>query len=178
MSDLTFPPPNPENVELAAANRRLTTAILGMVLLTGLVACMAYLAGRTVTHIRTETSATVRNEVAHGPVVVNPLPAKAAGQPAGAVEAKPVQEAAIPESTEPAPAPGPGLYLQVGLMDPLRDRTMQYRLTKSGFSVWLSPMEDSPNSRVLVGPILSPAQQKEMEAKLAAEGYQFFQRRF
>ena len=178
MSDLTFPPPNPENVDLAAANRRLTTAILGMVLLTGLVACMAYLAGRTVTHIRAETPATVRNEVAHGPLVVNPLPSKTAAKPTTAAPVQPVAETAIPVSTETAPAPGPGLYLQVGLMDPLRDRSMQDRLAKSGFRVWLSPMEDSPNSRVLVGPILSPAQQKEMETKLAAEGFRFFQRRF
>lgn len=176
MSDLTFPPPNSEKMELVAANRRLTTAVLGMVLLTGLVACMAYLAGRTVTHMRAGTPATGRTEVAQGPVVVNPLPAKAETKPAA--PAAPPQAATVIENAEPAPPPGPGQYLQVGLMDPLRDRSMQYRLTKLGFTVWLSPMEDSPNSRVLVGPIESPGQQKEMEAKLTAEGFHFFQRRF
>lgn len=176
MSDLTFPPPNPENMELAAANRRLTTAILGMVLLTGLVACMAYLAGRTVTRIRAENPATVRQETAHSPLVVNPLPAKPAAMAASAPAKQAIGAPASPDLADVAP--GPGQYLQVGYIDPARDRAMQHRLTSSGFTVRLAPMEDSQNFRVLVGPIQSPAEQKEIEAKLAAEGYRFFPRRY
>ena len=69
MSDMTFPQPNAENVELAAANRRLTTAILGMTLLMGLIACLSYLAGRTVTHIKNEEASAGRQQSASTPVI-------------------------------------------------------------------------------------------------------------
>lgn len=165
MSDFTFPQPHQphsENMELAAANRRLTTAILGMTLLTGLVACLSYLAGRTVTHIRTETATVVRTEIPPGPVVITPL-----NKPSPS----------IAPTLVAAPAIGT-LYLQVGLLNPSLDRSMQDRLIALGYSVKLSPMENSPISRVLIGPILSAAQQQELESKLRADGFQHFRRRF
>ncbi|MBI2685530.1 MAG: hypothetical protein HYX27_04375 [Acidobacteria bacterium] len=169
MSDFTLPQPNAENVELAAANRRLTTAILGMTLLTGLVACLSYLAGRTVTQIRSQQAAAVTTEIPPPPLVIHPT-------------SKPSPVAAI---AAPAPVPAPiatpaashGLYLQVGLMNPSTDRSMQDRLEQNGFTVKLLPLENSPSSRVLVGPIQSSAQQRELETKLAANGFQFFTRR-
>ncbi|MFN0107054.1 MAG: SPOR domain-containing protein [Bryobacteraceae bacterium] len=162
MSDLTFSPPHSENMELAAANRRLTTAILGMTLLTGLIACLSYLAGRTVTQIRTETATVVRTEIPPGPVVISPLTNKPS--PAFA--------------PDPVPVHAAGLYLQVGLMNPAIDRTLQDRLVMAGYSVRVSPMENSPVSRVMVGPIQSTAQQRELESKLRSEGFQFFPRRY
>lgn len=158
MSDLTFPPPHAENAELAAANRRLTTAILGMTLLTGLVACLSYLAGRTVTQIRTETANVVRTEIPPAPMVINPL--------------------RKPSPIPPEPVAEEQLYLQVGLVNPAVDSSMRQRLEMRGFTVKLAPMENSPVSRVLVGPIVSPAQQKEITDRLRAEGYQFFSRRY
>lgn len=162
MSDLTFPPPQSENMELAAANRRLTTAILGMTLLTGLIACLSYLAGRTVTHIRSETATVVRTEIPPGPVVINPL----------------TKPSPIEQPVPKAPVPAAGLYLQVGLMNPAQDRSMEERLIARGYGVHLVPMENSPVTRVLVGPIQTSAQQREMETKLLADGYQYFPRRF
>ena len=163
MSDLTFPPPNPENVELAAANRRLTTAILGMTLLTGLIACLSYLAGRTVTQIRSEPTTVVRTEIPPAPMVINPI-------------TKPSPAAPV-VTTPSAPQATQGVYLQVGLMDPALDRSMQDRLEKNGFTIRLLPLENSPSFRVLVGPIQSAGQQRELEMKLAANGYQYFVRR-
>ena len=170
MSDFTFPQPQAssqprsENMELAAANRRLTTAILGMTLLTGLIACLSYLAGRTVTQIRTETATVVRTEIPPGPVVVTPL-------------RKP--SPSVIEAPPPAPAVTPGaLYLQVGLMNPAVDRYMQDRLVAGGYNFKLAPMENSPVARVLVGPIVSSTQQRELETKLIGDGFQFFPRRF
>src|SRR6187551_6339 len=96
MSDFTFPQPqgtpqlHSENRELAAANRRLTTAILGMTLLTGLIACLSYLAGRTVTQIRTETATVVRTEIPPGPVIVDPL-----GKPSPSIAAAPAPAAPV-----------------------------------------------------------------------------------
>jgi len=161
MSDFPFPQPNPENVELAAANRRLTTAILGMTLLCGLIACLSYLAGRTVTHIRSETATVVRTEVPPAPVVVTP---------SSQIEPfKPSPAAAPPVAT--------GLYLQVGLVNLATDPSLRDRLLQRGFQVKTVPMENSPVSRLVIGPIQSAAQQSELSAKLQAEGYQFFPRR-
>jgi cell division protein FtsN len=161
MSDFTYPPPHSENMELAAANRRLTTAILGMTLLTGLVACLSYLAGRTVTQIRTETATVVRTEIPAAPVVVTPM-------------TKPSPIAPIPAAV---PEPG-GVYYQVGLMDPARDRSMQDRLEMLGYRVRLTPMENSATVfRVLVGPAPSEQQQLQLRSKLAADGFQFFLKR-
>lgn len=174
MSDLTFPQPNAENAELAAANRRLTTAILGMTLLTGLVACLSYLAGRTVTHIKTETP-TVRVEIPSAPVIVNPTP-----KPSPA----PVAQVAVPAPVPAAPPAAPasvipsGTYLQVGLMNPAQDKSMQERLVQRGYSVQLAPMENSPVARVLVGPVQTSEQQRELATKLQSDGYQFFPRRY
>ena len=165
MSDFTFPQPqatpapHSENMELVAANRRLTTAILGMTLLTGLIACLSYLAGRTVTQIRTETATVVRTEIPPGPVVINPL-----NKPSPAVA--------------PPQVPTGALYLQVGLLNPAVDRSLQDRLVARGFSVKLSPMENSPVVRVLVGPIQSAPQQREIESRLSSNGFQYFLRRF
>jgi cell division septation protein DedD len=166
MSDFPYPSPHPENLELAAANRRLTTAILGMTLLTGLVACLSYLAGRTVTHIRTEAATVVRPESPAAPVVVTPN----GGKPSPAA---PIAEAPV------APvAPVGGIYFQVGLMDPVRDRSMQERLEKLGYTVRLMPMENNAEvSRVLVGPAPTAQQQQQLQAKLAADGFQCFPRR-
>ena len=169
MSDMTFPQPNAENVELAAANRRLTTAILGMTLLMGLIACLSYLAGRTVTHIKNEEASAGRQQSASTPVVVNPVQ-----KPSPLVAVVP----STPVATPLAPAAIPtGSYLQVGLMNPAVDRSMEARLTQLGYKVKLLPMENSTVSRVLVGPMASAAEEKEISLKLQADGYQFFPRR-
>jgi cell division protein FtsN len=170
MSDMTFPQPNAENVELAAANRRLTTAILGMTLLMGLIACLSYLAGRTVTHIKNEEASAGRQQSPPTPVVVNPVQ-----KPSPSVAVVP----STPVTTPLVPAGSPtGSYLQVGLMNPAVDRSMETRLTQLGYKVKLLPMENSAVSRVLVGPMASAAEEKELSLKLQADGYQFFPRRF
>ncbi len=174
MSDLSFPSPSSQNMELAAANRKLTTAILGMTLLTGLVACLAYLAGRTVTQIRNEPATVIRTEIPPPPVIVTPTQ-KASPLVVAAAEA-PVEAPAVAPPALPAPAAG--LYLQVGLMNPSLDNSMRLRLQQAGFEVHLAGMEGSAASRVLVGPIASSAQQQEFETKLREAGYQYFPRRY
>ena len=167
MSDFTFtqqhiaPPPNSEYMELATANRRLTTAILGMTLLTGLIACLSYLAGRTVTQIRTETATVVRTEIPPGPVVINPL-----NKPSPFM------------APAPPPVPTVALYFQVGLLNPAVDRSMQDRLVARGYNVRLAPMENSPNARILVGPIQSAPHQRELESRLISDGFQYFRRHY
>ncbi len=177
MSDMTFPQPNAENVELAAANRRLTTAILGMTLLMGLIACLSYLAGRTVTQMKNGEESASRTMAPSAPVVVNPI-----SKPSPLVAAVPAAVIPAPVVAAPAPAAATaipaGSYLQVGLMNPSADRSMQLRLTELGYNVKLLPMENSPVARVLVGPIESAAREKELSLKLQSDGYQFFPRRY
>jgi cell division protein FtsN len=169
MSDMTFPQPNAENVELAAANRRLTTAILGMTLLMGLIACLSYLAGRTVTHLKNEEASAGRQQAPSAPVVINPI--KKPSPSVAVVPSVPVVAPAVPTAITA------GNYLQVGLMNPSADRSMEARLTQLGYKVQLVPMENSAVSRVLVGPIASATEQKEISQKLQADGFQFFPRR-
>lgn len=169
MSDMTFPQPNAENAELAAANRRLTTAILGMTLLMGLIACLSYLAGRTVTHMKNEEASAGRTQAPAAPVVVNPVQ-----KPSPSVSVVPSAPVAAPLAP---PAVTAGSYFQVGLMNPTADRSMEDRLTQLGYKVKLLPMENSAVSRVLVGPMASAAEEKEISLKLQADGYQFFPRR-
>jgi cell division protein FtsN len=63
-------------------------------------------------------------------------------------------------------------------MNPAVDRSMEARLTQLGYKVKLLPMENSTVSRVLVGPMASAAEEKEISLKLQTDGYQFFPRRF
>ena len=170
MSDMTFPQPNAENVELAAANRRLTTAILGMTLLMGLIACLSYLAGRTVTQFKNEEASAARAQSPSAPMVINPIK-----KPSPSVAVVPSVPVAVPQPLAAIPA---GNYLQVGLMNPAADRSMEARLIQLGYQVKLLPMENSPVSRVLVGPIGSATEQKNLSMKLQAEGFQFFPRRY
>lgn len=171
MSDFPFPQPHRENVELAAANRRLTTAILGMTLLTGLVACLSYLAGRTVTHMRVEAATVVRTEIPPAPVIVEPI-----AKPSPTIV--PAAQTAVAPPTPTAGLPPAGTYLQVGLINPALDNSMQQRLQKSGYPVQLAPMENSTASRLLVGPIHTEIEQRELSAKLQAEGYRYFRRQY
>ncbi|MBM3787622.1 MAG: hypothetical protein FJW30_24970 [Acidobacteria bacterium] len=173
MSDLTLPSPRPDTYELILTNRKLTTAVLGMVLLSGLIACMSYLAGRTVSQIKVETVTPTQTVINPPPLVVEP---KSKPSPAGAAVASPM----LASAPQPAPVPAPpsGLYLQVGLVDPVRETYMQDRLSQLGYKFRLAPMESSLNARVLVGPISSLPEMQELQTRLTAHGYQHFPRRW
>lgn len=179
MSDMSYPTQPSENLELAAANRKLTTAILGMTLLMGLVACLSYLAGRTVTHIRTAEAAAAAPKPAVEPVVVQPLRKPS---PTVVVEAAPAPEpptVSTPAPVSTVPAPPSGTYLQVGLLDPIKDASLRDQVVAKGFSVALAPMENSPVARLLVGPVHSNAEQQTLSERLRAAGYpQHFPRRY
>lgn len=175
MSDVSLPPSHQGQADLAAANRKLTSAILGMTLLTGLIACMSYLAGRTVTHMKTESANITRTEIPAPPVVVTP-----AEKHIGGVAPPP---AAPPPATSPSPAhvtppvASSETYWQVGIVNPAAESYLQDRLKKLGLEFRLSPMEDSPHSRVLVGPLRDVEEQSAIEGILRQNGFQYFKRR-
>lgn len=162
MSDMTLPSPRPDAQELAATNRRLTTAILGMVLLTGLIACMSYLAGRTVTQMRMETITPTQTVINPPPLVIEPK-TKSTPAPVAIAAAAPV-----PVATQ--------MYWQVGIVKP-EESHIQDMLQARGYAFKLAPFEDTRNFRVLVGPVTNPQEQAALDARLTADGLQHFLRR-
>ena len=161
MSDMTLPSPRPDAQELAATNRRLTTAILGMVLLTGLIACMSYLAGRTVTQMKMETITPTQTVINPPPLVIEPKTKPTPAPVAAAV---------------PAPAAPTQMYWQVGIVKP-EESHIQDMLQARGYAFKLAPFEDTRNFRVLVGPVTNPQEQAALDERLTADGLQHFLRR-
>ncbi len=166
MGDSHLPNPQAASYELAMANRKLVTIVMGMTLMMGLIACLSYLAGRSVTGIRAENS---RPAVIPPPVIVE-------------APSAPIQRAAK-SSVPPAQAPvpfvaslvGPQLYLQVAAgsesdLAPLRSKLEKAALPQR--TVLIDKM-----FRLLVGPVRNSAHQKEIESKLREAGQLFFQRR-
>lgn len=157
MSDMSLPSPRAEAHELVLTNRRLTTAILGMVLLTGLIACMSYLAGRTVTQMKMETVTPTQTVVNPPPLVIEP-------------KTRPAPMAAV------APAAPTQMYWQVGIVRP-DESHIQDLLQARGYAFKLAPFEDTPNFRVLVGPVTNSQEQAAIDVRLTADGLQHFLRR-
>lgn len=162
MSDMTLASPRAETQELVLTNRRLTTAILGMVLLTGLIACMSYLAGRTVTQMRMETVTPTQTVINPPPLVIEP-------------KTKP-SPAVVAAAPAPAPLVATQLYWQVGIVKP-EESHIQELLQARGYAFKLAPFEDTRNFRVLVGPVTNPQEQASLDARLTADGLQHFLRR-
>ncbi|MBM3757885.1 MAG: hypothetical protein FJW38_28370 [Acidobacteria bacterium] len=156
---MTLPSPRAEAQELAQTNRRLKTAILGMVLLTGLIACMSYLAGRTVTQMKMETVTPTQTVINPPPLVIEPKT-----KPAPVVAIAPFQAAPTQ------------LFWQVGIVKP-EESHIQDLLQARGYAFKLAPFEDTRNFRVLVGPVTNPQEQATLDARLTSDGLQHFLRR-
>jgi len=169
MGDSHLPNPQAASYELALANRKLVTIVMGMTLMMGLIACLSYLAGRSVTGIRAEKA---RPAIIPPPVIVEaPSAPIQRAQPSPAPASVPV----------PAPVPvvaslvGPHLYLQVAAgsesdLVPLRSKLEKEELPQRTVLI-------DNTFRLLVGPLRDSAHQKEIEGKLREAGRPFFQRR-
>lgn len=182
--DIQFPAsPRQENFELALANRKLTTALLGMVLLAGLIACMSYLAGRSVSNIQANSAAaSVPAANAPQPVIVEPL-AKSTAAPAVieprssavALPAAAPQTMVLKQATNVPPRGS--IFMQVGYIDPAQSASFTAALRAKGFSPQLLPAEGG-GMRVLLGPVASEAEALAMQSKLTANGIESFVKRF
>lgn len=169
MGDSHLPNPQAASYELAMANRKLVTIVMGMTLMMGLIACLSYLAGRSVTGIRAERA---RPAVIPPPVIVE-------------APAAPVQRA-IPtpapvRSLAPTPVPvvaslvGPQLYLQVAAGSEADLTPLRLKLEKEELPQRTVLIDNT--FRLLVGPLRDSAHQTEMEGKLREAGRPFFPRR-
>lgn len=190
----------PQEYELQLTHRQVVTVLLLLLTVMGLVAAMAYIAGRSVTAMRfaKETSAQDNRKGPSGALVVEPAavatptptPSRAASPtpsakpsptPAPAPTPKAVA-AEIPPTREPAASqvadPPPGAYLQVGSVDMGVARAFHEYLSRREFPVRIAPGA-SPNAfRVVIGPLGGPKEIQETEIRLKNAGFPSFLKRY
>lgn len=173
--------PEAASYELALANRKLVTVVMGMTLLMGLVACLAYLAGRSVTGIRANQESRI---VVPAPVIVQPdrkaeepvaVPVvEAVAAPAVAPVAVPAPESAPTENQ--AVVRVPRLYLQVAAAELPDFQPLRSELERAGYPLEVIRLDDK--HRLLIGPLRDEKQKAEFEERLAAAGRPFFIRQY
>lgn len=181
MGESHLPTPEATSYELALANRKLVTVVMGMTLLMGLVACLAYLAGRSVTGIRAEQAAPA---VLPPPVIVDRTVASSSPAPAVPVDttapvATPLPVASPAEASSPAIATSAPnaqrLFLQVAAGEIPDFQPLRLTLEQAGFPLVVVLIDDK--HRLLVGPVRDQAQKQEFETRLTDGGHQYFARR-
>ena len=177
-------------VDLVQTNKRLVTIVMGMTLMIGLVACIAYLAGRAMTIARSNGSPQIRQS---GPIVVDSprvQESKTITRPQEtAPVALPVTPAPLKVAVSALPAkpavtlgsevPTPGKwYVQVGHVEATQLSTFRNTLEAKGFKTFATSGETADTRRVLLGPLQDDDSRRAMQRNLRAAGYESFQRRF
>ena len=177
-------------VDLVQTNKRLVSIVMGMTLMIGLVACIAYLAGRAMTIARSNGNPQIRQS---SPILVESprvqeakvvIPAQVAAPVATPVTLAPVVTApptpiAPPAANFGGEAPIPGKwYVQVGHVEATQLSTFRSGLEAKGFKSFAINGETADTRRVLLGPVQDDDSRRAMQHKLRSEGYESFQRRF
>ena len=176
MGDSQLSTPDAASYELALANRKLVTVVMGMTLLMGLVACLAYLAGRSVTGIRAQQAAPA---VIPPPVIVEKSAVAAVAPPAPAAEPAPAPPAPAPPtpaaSVPAATLTGSRLFLQVAAGEISDFQPLRSELEHAGLPLEVVLIENK--HRLLVGPIKDAEQKRKFEAQLESGNHPYFARR-
>lgn len=172
MGDSQLSTPEAASYELALANRKLVTVVMGMTLLMGLVACLAYLAGRSVTGIRAQQAAPA---VVPPPVIVEKSPVAETKAPATAPAPLPVPPAPPAVAPVSATLTGPRLFLQVAAGEIADFQPIRSALERAGLPLEVILIDDK--HRLLVGPVKDAEQKREFEAVLATHNFPYFSRR-
>ena len=183
-------------VDLVQTNKRLVSIVMGMTLMIGLVACIAYLAGRAMTIARSNGNPQMRQS---SPILVDSprvqeanvvAPVQVAASVATPVTTAPVvTPPPTPIAPPPAPvqpiatiggeAPIPGKwYVQVGHVEATQLSTFRSGLEAKGFKSFAINGETVDTRRVLLGPVQDDNSRLAMQHKLKSAGYESFQRRF
>lgn len=177
-------------VDLVQTNKRLVSIVMGMTLMIGLVACIAYLAGRAMTIARSNGNPQTRQS---GPIVMDSprvqesrvvTPAPAAAPVAVPTTPAPVITAPSTPPAQPAMATGsvapiPGKwYVQVGHVEAAQLSVFRGSLEEKGFKTFAVNGETTDTRRVLLGPVQDDDSRLAMQRKLKAAGYESFQRRY
>ena len=169
-------------VDLVQTNKRLVSIVMGMTLMIGLVACIAYLAGRAMTIARSNGNPQTRQS---GPIVVDSprvqetrvvTPAQAA---APVVTVSPAVPPVQPVTVAGSFAPIPGKwYVQVGHIETSQLNAFRAGLEEKGFKTFVTYGETADTRRVVLGPVPDEESRLAMQQQLKAVGYESFQRRF
>jgi hypothetical protein len=181
--------PEAASYELALANRKLVTVVMGMTLLMGLVACLAYLAGRSVTGIRANQESRM---VVPPPVIVEPeaKAEKTVAEPVAIPVASPTVTPVAPPTAPPVAAPAPvdhpvvgtvpgrirRLYLQVAAAELPGFQPLRSELERAGFPLEIARIDRK--HRLLVGPLRDEQQKVELQMRLTAAGHPSFVREY
>jgi hypothetical protein len=189
--------PEAASYELALANRKLVTVVMGMTLLMGLVACLAYLAGRSVTGIRANQESRM---VVPPPVIVEPEAkgeepvAEPVATPVPSPTVTPVSSPTVtpvaPPTAPPVAAPAPvdhpvagtvpgrirRLYLQVAAAELPGFQPLRSELERAGFPLEIARIDRK--HRLLVGPLRDEQQKVELQMRLTAAGHPSFVREY
>ncbi len=191
-------------MQLVFGGRQITAMLFLIVVAMGMVAALAYVAGRMTTSAQTLRAENARQQsVKSGQehvIVVDPpgkpgvvpqsTPVKqvAVSTPAAATPAQPVAvaipapPAALPKppETPQAPSAQPAqLYLQVGALGRGMAEVAVENLVRKGFTARIAPGHADGIFRVLVGPLEDAAAMNKTQAALQEAGFvQFFPRRY
>ncbi len=169
--------------DLAQTNKKLVTVVMGMTIMIGLVACIAYLAGRAMTIARSNGSQPVIQRAAQLPIVVDspkvmtPKSDSPIALPTQAVVAVPAN---LPKNeTKTASVPVTGTwYVQVGYIEKDQAGAFRRDLEQKGFTSFAIAGDTPTSNRILLGPLADPIARAAMQQRLKMAGFESFQRRY
>lgn len=174
-----------QSAELTKTNKKLVTVIMGMTLMLGLVASMAYLAGRSITAAKVHANGSnqsISTPQMPPPIIVDSpqVSLESASASAPAVNSAPAvsmdkqSPASIPTA---AATPNGQLYLQVGYIDQTQVQNLITAMAGKGFTAKSIAGDTISKNRVIIGPI----QLNEIsayQARLMDAGFESFPRRY
>ena len=156
---------------------------MGMTIMIGLVACIAYLAGRAMTIARSNGSQPVIQRAAQLPIVVDSpkvMTPKSDSPIAVPTQAKVAVPASLPKNeikAESVPVTGTW-YVQVGYIEKDQAGTFRRDLEQKGFSSFAIAGDTPTSNRILLGPLGDPIARAAMQQRLKMAGFESFQRRY
>ena len=172
--------------DLAQTNKKLVTIVMGMTLMIGLVACIAYLAGRAITLNRAAVNQPSIARTEKLPIIVDSpkVAAQKVEAPAPAPTPTPKVVAPVSVATQlPAAGieskPDSGTwYVQVGYIEKQQSDGFRSGLKDKGFKTTVANGNSPDQVRILIGPVADYDARMALQRRLMAAGYESFQRRY
>lgn len=178
-----------DQLAIVLGQRQLIAVCCMCLVVMGLVSTLAYVCGRSITaaqlkeHEKPEAAAAIfvdpvqpaSHEAARAP---GPMEAHAETLP---VRSKPAVAPPAPfaaTGTEPAEPTQGEAYWQVGVVDRGIAAVFVEYLTKHGFRARTASAQSGNLRRVLVGPVMDPADAESMKRSLDSGGFQSFMKRY
>lgn len=172
--------------DLAQTNKKLVTIVMGMTLMIGLVACIAYLAGRAITLNRAAVNQPSIARTEKLPIIVDspkvavqkveaPAPAPT---PTPKVVAPVSVAAQLPAASIESKPDSGTWYVQVGYIEKQQSDGFRSGLKDKGFKTTVANGNSPDQVRILIGPVADYDARMALQRRLMAAGYESFQRRY